>query len=163
METAQQSQIVTITPKAAEKVAEFMKQEGKDNLLLRVYVSGGGCSGLSYGMGFEEKADEDDKVLEQNGVKVLIDSYSQNYLKGANIDYIDSLMGSGFKINNPLIFIASTTLFTANIVLAFLILTLYFSYTLKTSLNAFVMFVSSLSFTSFSDQYSLLRFCSHSK
>ena len=101
METAQQSQIVTITPKAAEKVAEFMKQEGKDNLLLRVYVSGGGCSGLSYGMGFEEKADEDDKVFEQNGVKVLIDSYSQNYLKDANIDYIDSLMGSGFKINNP--------------------------------------------------------------
>jgi iron-sulfur cluster assembly protein len=101
METAQQSQIVTITPKAAEKVVEFMKQEGKDNLLLRVYVSGGGCSGLSYGMGFEEKADEDDKVFEQNGVKVLIDSYSQNYLKGANIDYIDSLMGSGFKINNP--------------------------------------------------------------
>ena len=101
METAQQSQIVTITPKAAEKVVEFMKQEGKDNLLLRVYVSGGGCSGLSYGMGFEEKVDEDDKVLEQNGVKVLIHSYSQNYLKGANIDYIDSLMGSGFKINNP--------------------------------------------------------------
>jgi iron-sulfur cluster assembly accessory protein len=63
METAQQSQIVTITPKAAEKVVEFMKQEGKDNLLLRVYVSGGGCSGLSYGMGFEEKADEDDKIL----------------------------------------------------------------------------------------------------
>ena len=61
----------------------------------------GGCSGLSYGMGFEEKSDEDDYVLEQNGVKVLIDNYSQNYLKGANIDYIESLMGSGFKINNP--------------------------------------------------------------
>jgi iron-sulfur cluster assembly accessory protein len=101
MESAQQSQIVTITPKAAEKVSEFMKQEGKDNLFLRVYVSGGGCSGLSYGMGFEEKSDEDDYVLEQNGVKVLIDSYSQNYLKGANVDYIESLMGSGFKINNP--------------------------------------------------------------
>ena len=60
MESAQQSQIITITPKAAEKVSEFMKQEGKDNLFLRVYVSGGGCSGLSYGMGFEEKSDEDD-------------------------------------------------------------------------------------------------------
>jgi iron-sulfur cluster assembly accessory protein len=101
MESAQQSQIITITPKAAEKVSEFMKQEGKDNLFLRVYVSGGGCSGLSYGMGFEEKSDEDDYVLEQNGVKVLIDSYSQNYLKGANVDYIESLMGSGFKIDNP--------------------------------------------------------------
>jgi iron-sulfur cluster assembly protein len=52
-------------------------------------------------MGFEEKSDEDDYILEQNGVKVLLDSYSQNYLKGASIDYIDSLMGSGFKINNP--------------------------------------------------------------
>jgi iron-sulfur cluster assembly protein len=100
MESVQQ-QPVTITPKAAEKVAEFMKQEGNSGLYLRVYVSGGGCAGLSYGMGFEEKADEDDKVIEQNGVKLLLDSYSQRYLKGANIDYIESLMGSGFKINNP--------------------------------------------------------------
>ncbi|HEY7571285.1 MAG TPA: iron-sulfur cluster insertion protein ErpA [Nitrososphaeraceae archaeon] len=101
MESTQQSQVITITPKAAEKVAEFMKQEGNNNLYLRVYVSGGGCSGLSYGMGFEEKAEEDDSIIEQNGVKVLIDGYSQRYLKGANVDYVDSLMGSGFKINNP--------------------------------------------------------------
>ena len=101
MESTQQSQVITITTKAAEKVAEFMKQEGNSNLYLRVYVSGGGCSGLSYGMGFEEKAEEDDSVIEQNGVKVLIDGYSQRYLKGANVDYVDSLMGSGFKINNP--------------------------------------------------------------
>lgn len=101
MESAQQSELITITPKAAEKVAEFMKQEGNSSLYLRVYVSGGGCAGLSYGMGFEEKVDEDDRVLEQNGVKLLLDSYSQTYLKGANIDYVESLMGSGFKINNP--------------------------------------------------------------
>ena len=69
MESAQQSQTVTITNKAAEKVAEFMKQEGNTNLYLRVYVSGGGCSGLSYGMGFEEKPDDDDSIIEQNGVK----------------------------------------------------------------------------------------------
>jgi len=101
MESSQQSQTITVTPKAAEKVVEFMKQEGKDNLFLRVYVTGGGCSGLSYGMGFEEKAEEDDITIEQNGVKILIDNYSQRYLNGANVDYIDSLMGSGFKINNP--------------------------------------------------------------
>jgi iron-sulfur cluster assembly accessory protein len=101
MESAQQSQTVTITNKAAEKVAEFMKQEGNSNLYLRVYVSGGGCSGLSYGMGFEEKPDDDDSVIEQNGVKVLVDTYSQRHLNGANIDYVESLMGSGFKINNP--------------------------------------------------------------
>src|SRR5438105_10661525 len=94
-------QSVSITPKAAEKVAEFMTQEGNTSLFLRVYVSGGGCAGLSYGMGFEEKADEDDKVIEQSGVKIVLDSYSERYLKGANIDYIESLMGSGFKINNP--------------------------------------------------------------
>jgi len=101
MESAQQSQSVTITSKAAEKVAEFMKQEGNTDLYLRVYVSGGGCSGLSYGMGFEEKPDDDDSVIEQNGVKVLVDTYSQRHLNGANIDYVESLMGSGFKINNP--------------------------------------------------------------
>jgi len=101
MESTQQSQIVTVTPKAAEKVSEFMKQEGKDSLFLRVYVTGGGCSGLSYGMGFEESSEEDDLIIDQNGVKIVVDNYSQRYLKGANIDYIDSLMGSGFKINNP--------------------------------------------------------------
>jgi len=101
MESTQQSQIVTVTSKAAEKVSEFMKQEGKDSLFLRVYVTGGGCSGLSYGMGFEENSEEDDLVIEQNGIKILVDNYSQRYLKGANIDYIDSLMGGGFRIENP--------------------------------------------------------------
>ncbi len=93
--------LITLTPKAAEKVKEFMKQEGRDDLYLRVYVAGGGCAGLSYGMGFEEKASEDDIVIEEHGVKMLIDSYSSNYLKGSEIDYVESLMGAGFKINNP--------------------------------------------------------------
>ena len=101
MESTHQTQLITISPKAAEKVMEFMKQENKDSLYLRVYVSGGGCSGLSYGMGFEENPDEDDSVIDQNGIKMIVDNYSQNYLKGTNIDYIESLMGSGFKINNP--------------------------------------------------------------
>ncbi len=93
--------IITLTPKAAEKVREFMKQEGRDDLYLRVYVSGGGCAGLSYGMGFEEKAEQDDITIESEGIKMLVDSYSVNYLKGTEIDYIESLMGAGFKINNP--------------------------------------------------------------
>ena len=99
METVQKQ--ITITPKAAEKVREFMKQEGRDDLFLRVYVSGGGCAGLSYGMGFEEKLDQDDAVIEEHGVKLLVDTYSLRYLKGTEIDYIESLMGAGFKINNP--------------------------------------------------------------
>ncbi len=99
METVQKQ--ITLTAKGAEKVKEFMKQEGRDDLFLRVYVSGGGCAGLSYGMGFEEKPDQDDAVIEEHGVKLLVDTYSSRYLKGTEIDYIESLMGAGFKINNP--------------------------------------------------------------
>lgn len=101
MSNAQTTKLLTITPKAAEKVIAFMKEEADKPEFLRVYVQGGGCSGLSYGMGFEQKAEEDDLVIEENGVKMVIDSYSADYLKGANVDYIESLMGAGFKINNP--------------------------------------------------------------
>ncbi len=101
MATEQTEKLVTITAKAAEKIQEFMKEESEHPEYLRVYVQGGGCSGLSYGMGFETKPEDDDTVIEENGVKLLIDSYSQDHLKGANVDYIESLMGSGFKINNP--------------------------------------------------------------
>ncbi|MEX0763838.1 MAG: iron-sulfur cluster insertion protein ErpA [Nitrosopumilaceae archaeon] len=101
MSDTQTTKLLTIMPKAAEKVLAFMKEEAEKPEYLRIYVQGGGCSGLSYGMSFEQKAEEDDVVLEENGVKVLVDSYSQEYLKGANVDYIESLMGAGFKINNP--------------------------------------------------------------
>jgi len=101
MSDMQTTKLLTITPKAAEKVLTFLKEEAEKPEYLRIYVQGGGCSGLSYGMSFEQKAEEDDVVLEENGVKVLVDSYSQEYLKGANVDYIESLMGAGFKINNP--------------------------------------------------------------
>ena len=101
MATEQSQKVVTVTEKAAQKIHEFMKEEGEKPEFLRVYVQGGGCSGLSYGMGFEKKAEEDDITIEENGVKLLIDSYSIDHLKGAVVDYIESLMGSGFKINNP--------------------------------------------------------------
>ena len=101
MSDTQTTKLLTITPKAAEKVNTFMKEEAEKPEYLRIYVQGGGCSGLSYGMSFEQKVEEDDIVLEENGVKMLVDSYSQEYLKGANVDYIESLMGAGFKINNP--------------------------------------------------------------
>jgi len=101
MASEQTQKLITITPKAAEKIAEFMKEEDENAEYLRVYVQGGGCSGLSYGMGFEKAPEEDDLVIEENGVKLIVDSYSIDHLKGANVDYIESLMGSGFKINNP--------------------------------------------------------------
>jgi len=97
----QSGKVVTITSKAAEKIQEFMAEEENAPQFLRIYVQGGGCSGLSYGMGFEKEAEEDDSVMEENGVKVLVDSMSIDHLQGANVDYIESLMGSGFKINNP--------------------------------------------------------------
>ncbi len=101
MATEQTQKTITVTPKAAEKIKEFMKEEEEKPEYLRVYVQGGGCSGLSYGMGFEKQPEEDDQVFEENGVKLLIDGYSIDHLQGANVDYIESLMGSGFKINNP--------------------------------------------------------------
>jgi iron-sulfur cluster assembly protein len=97
----QSGKLITITEKAAEKISEFIKEEKESPQFLRIYVQGGGCSGLSYGMGFEKAAEEDDIVIEENGVKVIVDTYSQEHLQGANVDYIESLMGSGFKINNP--------------------------------------------------------------
>ncbi|MFQ5998083.1 MAG: iron-sulfur cluster insertion protein ErpA, partial [Candidatus Bathyarchaeia archaeon] len=67
---------------------------------LRIWVSGGGCSGFQYGMAFDSKRD-DDEVIESNGVKVLIDPMSTKYLEGSQIDFVEGLEGSGFKINNP--------------------------------------------------------------
>ena len=101
MASAQTQKMITVTSKAAEKIKEFMKDEADSPQYLRVYVQGGGCSGLSYGMGFEKAPEEDDLVMEETGIKLLVDSYSVDHLKGANVDYIESLMGSGFKINNP--------------------------------------------------------------
>jgi len=101
MATEQTQKMITVSTKAAEKIHEFMKEEAEAPEYLRVYVQGGGCSGLSYGMGFEKAPEEDDIVMEENGVKLLVDSYSVDHLQGANVDYIESLMGSGFKINNP--------------------------------------------------------------
>lgn len=101
MSDTQTTKLLSVTPKAAEKIVAFMKEETDKPEYLRVYVQGGGCSGLSYGMSFEKVKEEDDVLIEENGVKILVDSYSQDYLKGANVDYIESLMGAGFKINNP--------------------------------------------------------------
>jgi iron-sulfur cluster assembly protein len=101
LEQPKTQKLVTITSKAAEKIQEFMAEEEGKPQFLRIYVQGGGCSGLSYGMGFEKEAEEDDSIMEENGVKVLVDSMSIDHLNGANVDYIESLMGSGFKINNP--------------------------------------------------------------
>lgn len=88
---------ITITEKAAEKVKVSME---KKDAALRLYVSGGGCSGFQYGLAFDKKND-DDTLIESHGVKVIVDQESAKYLDGSEIDYEESVMGEGFKVNNP--------------------------------------------------------------
>jgi len=90
-----------ITDNAVAKVQELVDEEGNPDLKLRVFVSGGGCSGFQYGFTFDEIINDDDTVLEKKGVQFLIDSMSYQYLIGAEIDYQDDLQGSQFVIKNP--------------------------------------------------------------
>lgn len=92
---------IVFTDSAASKVGELIAEEGNDNLKLRVYVSGGGCSGFQYGFTFDEEVNEDDTCVEKSGVTVLIDSMSIQYLTGAEIDYKEDLSGAQFVIRNP--------------------------------------------------------------
>ena len=89
------------TDNAANKVKQLIEEEGNADLKLRVFVSGGGCSGFQYGFTFDETANEDDTVLNKNGVQLLIDPMSFQYLVGAEIDYQENLEGSQFVIKNP--------------------------------------------------------------
>jgi len=90
------------TDSAAAKVADLIAEEGNPDLKLRVFVQGGGCSGFSYGFTFDEVANEDDTTMTKNGVSLLIDAMSYQYLVGAEIDYKDDLEGAQFVIkNNP--------------------------------------------------------------
>ena len=92
---------IVFTDSAAAKVAELIAEEGNPELKLRVFVSGGGCSGFQYGFTFDEEVSEDDTTYEKNGVMLLIDPMSYQYLLGAEIDYTEGLEGSQFVIRNP--------------------------------------------------------------
>lgn len=93
--------VVNFTDSAAAKVSDLIADEGNDSLKLRVYITGGGCSGFQYGFTFDEEVAEDDTQIEKRGVTVLIDSMSIQYLEGAEIDYKESVEGSQFVIRNP--------------------------------------------------------------
>ena len=93
--------MITLTSMASDKLQGIMTEKGIESYALRVFVSGGGCSGLSYGMTFAEGPDIGDQVFEAGQVQVVVDAGSIQYLDGAEIDYIDSLMGGGFRIENP--------------------------------------------------------------
>lgn len=89
------------TAAAASKVSELIVEEGNPGLKLRVYISGGGCSGFQYGFTFDEERAEDDYAVEKDGVLLLVDPLSLQYLGGAEIDYAESLTGAQFIIRNP--------------------------------------------------------------
>ena len=93
--------LLIFTDNAANKVKQLIEEEGNDELKLRVFVTGGGCSGFQYGFTFDEVANEDDTVLNKNGVQLLIDPMSAQYLTGAEIDYTEGLEGWQFVIKNP--------------------------------------------------------------
>src|SRR5690349_14398217 len=95
-----QQALVSMTPSAVEKVRELLTQENDPSLGLRIFVAGGGCSGLQYGMTLDEEQDGD-TVIMQAGFKVLVDEMSVGYITGSEVDYVDSLMGAGFTVNNP--------------------------------------------------------------
>ena len=99
-QSAVETSILSITPAASEKVHELLKQENDPSLGLRIFVAGGGCSGLQYGMTIDETQDGDTIIL-QGDFNVLVDEMSLGYINGSEVDYVDSLMGAGFTVNNP--------------------------------------------------------------
>jgi iron-sulfur cluster insertion protein len=93
--------MITVTEQAVAKLQDILAEESNPALKLRVFVQGGGCSGFQYGFTFDEETNDDDTVMEKNGVHLLIDAMSYQYLVGAEIDYKDDLEGSQFVIKNP--------------------------------------------------------------
>jgi iron-sulfur cluster assembly protein len=97
----QQPTVVSLTDAAVLKLQELTKEETNPQIGLRVYVYSGGCSGFRYGMMLEDAPTPEDRVMEASGIKVYVDGQSVDLLKGAQIDYVDTLMGAGFTVNNP--------------------------------------------------------------
>ena len=92
---------IVLTEAAAKRIARLVEQEDQPNLVMRIAVSGGGCSGFQYGFSFDDAVNPEDRTFERDGVKVVIDEVSLELLAGAEIDYVEDLVGSFFRINNP--------------------------------------------------------------
>lgn len=90
-----------VTESAAAKVKSLVEEEGNPDLKLRVYVTGGGCSGFQYGFSFDEVVAEDDTIVEKDGIAVMVDSLSYQYLNGSTVNYEEGLQGSKFTVTNP--------------------------------------------------------------
>ncbi|HWD40074.1 MAG TPA: iron-sulfur cluster insertion protein ErpA [Fimbriimonas sp.] len=101
-ETTIEPSEITLSDRAADELKGLITENGKENSLLRVWVQGGGCSGLSYGMALDDnEPEEGDKVMADRGVRIVVDEMSLRYMKGAVVDYVDDVLGGGFKIENP--------------------------------------------------------------
>ena len=96
-----QTAALHFTQNAVNKVKDLIEEEGNERLMLRVFITGGGCSGFQYGFTFDEDMEEDDTVVTRDGVKLVVDPMSFQYLEGAEVDYTEGLEGSRFIINNP--------------------------------------------------------------
>lgn len=92
---------ITLTANATQKLDSLLREEDNPNTKLRIFVSGGGCSGFQYGFTFDEQQNESDIVIQSGGVRVLVDALSINYLNGAEVDYVEDLGGSQFVVKNP--------------------------------------------------------------
>lgn len=92
---------IQLSSRAADKVRQLIDREGNDALKLRVFITGGGCSGFSYGFTFDDAAAEDDAVVERDGVTMVVDALSYQYLSGAEVDFQENLQGSQFVVTNP--------------------------------------------------------------
>jgi iron-sulfur cluster insertion protein len=95
------SSFITVTESAASKIQDLLAEEGKADSGLRVFVQGGGCSGFQYGLMIEENGGVGDQTYESNGIKLYVDPVSLSYLKGAEVDFVDTITGGGFTIKNP--------------------------------------------------------------
>ena len=93
--------MVTVTDIAADKIKTMIEDQDNPDLGLRVMIAGGGCSGFQYRLAFDKQATDNDQIIEQNGIKVFVDNKSAIYLMGAELDYVEGLMGAGFKVVNP--------------------------------------------------------------
>jgi len=92
---------ITITQNATDKIAELLLEENNPAVRLRMYVQGGGCSGMSYGFAMDDEKNEDDFEVSSGDTVILVDSLSAQYLLNASVDYVENLMGASFKISNP--------------------------------------------------------------
>ncbi len=101
MNAVQQATPIELTATAEAKIRELLLEEADDELCLRVFVTGGGCSGFQYGFTFDDERADDDTLIENDGVRVLVDSLSYSYLAGSVLDYQEGLEGSRFVVNNP--------------------------------------------------------------